>query len=154
MKVKIKTCVLKLELNFNKFKSDLKNTLNLKEAVNNNMKVIYNTGFKNNVAVRFVYLGFDWGGFFKQLNHIKKDKIQFKIYNVEMDGYKSIVPLTCVMDKNQKITEFEFELKDKKEGVMIVQDGVPNPNFSLDNFFTMNLFDFGGKRYGLRIDLK
>ena len=149
MKIMIKDCVMECLFDLKSFKEEFSKTWKFEDAVKRNLIVIDTQNVSKKDAKRLICLGFDWGGLFRQLENINQDTIQFKGYNVILQGYNQYEPHSIGNAK-----EFELKEKELKEAVMIVQDAIPNPNFCLNNLFYMTIFHFGHKKYGLRVDLK
>ncbi len=149
MKIKIKDCILKCRFDLKEFKKEFSSNMVLEYAVKNNITITHNKDIPEDAGKQLIYLGFDWGGFFRQLNDIEKDEMEFRVCNVELEGYKQYEPLTITNP-----TEFDLKENELKEAVIIIQDGVPNPNFCLNNLFYMTIFHFGHKKYSLKVDIR
>ena len=144
MKIKIKECILKMTLDLEKFKLDFQDEWEFENAVKDNLSIDFSDKVPNDKAKNLIYLGLDWGGLFRQ--GIDSHELKFKAYNVDLEGYKQYEPLNISNPK-----EFELSEKELKDAVMIVQDGVPNPNFCINNLFYMTIFHFGHKKYNLEV---
>lgn len=149
MNIKIKDCILECSFDLKAFKKDFRNSLVLEYAVKDNLVINFSDDIPKDKAKELIYLGFDWGGFFRQLVDIEQDKMTFKAYNIELEGYNQYEPLSISNPK-----EFELKERELKEAVMITQDGIPNPNFCLNNLFYMTIFHFGHKKYKVGIDMR
>ena len=135
--------------NLKAFKKEFPKSWNFEDAIKRNLIITDAKNTPKKDIKKLIYLGFDWGGLFRQIDDIEQEFIRFKGYNVLLEGYKQYEPFYIANAK-----EFELKEKELKEAVMIVQDAIPNPNFCLNNLFYMTIFHFGHKKYGLRVDMR
>ena len=149
MNIKIKDCIMECSFNLKAFRKEFPKTLNFEDSVKRNLTIISSKGVSKKDIKRLIYLGFDWGGLFRQMNEIKGNTIIFKGFNVFLEGYMQYEPFAITNPK-----EFELKGKELTEAVMLVQDAIPNPNFCLNNLFYMTFFHFGHKKYGLKISMR
>ena len=149
MKVKIKDCIMECSFNLKEFKKEFSKTWKFEDAVKRNLTITDARNVSKKDIKRLICLGFDWGGLFRQIENIEQDIIRFKGYNVSLEGYKQYEPLAIANPKEFELREIEL-----KEAIMLIQDGIPNPNFCLNNLFYMTIFHFGHKKYGVRIDMR
>ena len=149
MKVKINDSFLGLEFDLKCFKEDFGKGFDLEKSVYDNISIKDNP---NHLPIeeikKLLYLGFDWGGFFRHVKDVKKNKVKFKVCDVSLSGFKQIIPKNS--SYNQR--ELEFEFKEIEKSFVIINDAIPHPDFSINNMFCKVLFNFGQHEYLLRIE--
>ena len=151
VRIKIKNKIARLEFNLANFKKQFSGDLDFKQAYYNNIKLVENPKNENvKVLLKLLYLAFNWGELFRHIKAKKQNKIVFELHRVELKGFQQLVP-SCMSEDKRVL---ELSCVDVNESVLILQDAITHPNFCIDNMLGTIIFDYGGKKYNLMMEMR
>lgn len=127
--------VLVAELEFKRFLTEFRDTLNLEKSIVHNTRIISTGLDKRSVKIALVNM-VDWGKILWKLD-TTVSKIRFRVYNIQYKNLPFVVPNYV----DGMTSKFEIELRDGNELIML-HDYFDNPNHFINYFLNTHLYDF------------
>ncbi len=150
MKLEIIGDVLALcSINMKQFREDFRKTLDLKNSIKTNFKVIKEGEFKEEELFKYVYLGLNWGRILDLINEIDKDGMEIRFFKCKFGEKVELTPDLVSEDGRQFI--FKQEVKEG-EDIIMVNSFMNSPDFDISSYLNSTTFNYGKTNWKAFVD--
>lgn len=131
-------------INMKQFKLDFKKTLDLKNSIKINFKVLDKGEYNEEDMFRYVYFGLDWGRILDLINEIDKDEMEIRFFKCE---FKDKIELTPdLVSEDGRLFVFRQEVKEGIDTIM-VNSFMNSPDFDISSYLKTTTFNYGKIRW-------
>ena len=144
--------IFEAEINLKNMKKIIMKEYDLEKAVKSsiNVKMIKFPKDQLKKVLNFVYLGINWGSIIGLQKHIKKDKMQVRMYPVEHKDWTRYKP--DKIDMTNQTFKFK-EIKGDERDSMIFQDFVEDVSWNVKNYIDNSQFQYGSSDFNILVDM-
>jgi len=128
------------KVNMKQFRIDYSRTLDLKESIGNNFKVLKSGNLDEEKLLKHVRLGLDWGRILDLVGEIDKDEMEVRFYKCEFKDKVEFYP--DLVSEDGRLFVFRQEIKEGHDLIM-VNSFISNPDFDIRSYLNSTTFNYG-----------
>ncbi len=127
-------------INMKQFRVDYGKTLDLKNSIRNNFKVLKSGNLEEEKLFKSVHLGLDWGRILDLINVIDKDEMEIRFFKCEFRDKVEFYP--DLVSEDGRLFVFRQEIKEGQD-IMMVNSFIGNPDFDIRSYLNSTTFNYG-----------
>ena len=128
------------KVNMKQFRVDYSRTLDLKESIRKNFKVLNKGKLDEERMFKSVHLGLDWGRILDLINKIDKDEMEIRFFKCEFEDKIEVFP--DMVSEDGRLFVFKQNVRNG-EDIIMVNSFVGSPDFDFRSYLNSTTFNYG-----------
>src|SRR3990167_1082313 len=132
------------KINMKQFRIDYGKTLDLKNSIRNNFKVLAKGNLDEERLFKSVHLGLDWGRILDLINKIDKDEMEIRFFKCEFEDKVEMFP--DLVSEDGRLFVFRQEVR-RGEDIIMINSFMNSPDFDMRSYLNSTTFNYGFTRW-------